>query len=207
MRQRDGSNRFGMPGCFAYWESPFSAFFGLYAYLAWLPTYLTAVMGYSKQEAGWIMALAMISQVIMAPVSGKVSDWMGQRKLTLVIGTGVLALCTVWLFGLQDLGIHLNALLIGMGISWSMAPMLTLATEVVHARMTGFVISLMNTLGQIASAISGYYYGLLFDRSGDFRMIWLSCLAALMIRILLCLGNWEKGEGMQVAENGKHLPA
>lgn len=183
----------------------FFGLFGLYAYLAWLPTYLLTVMNYSKQETGWIMALVMVSQVIMGPVSGKVSDWMGQRKVTLITGTGLLAVSAVWLYFFKDWGIYLVVLLIGAGISWAMAPMLALATEVVHVKMAGSVISVMNTVGQIASAISGYVYGFIFDVTGDFQIIWLICLAALIIRIVFCLGNLEKREVLQVVGNGKGI--
>lgn len=185
----------------------FFGLFGLYAYLAWLPTYLQIVAGYSKQETGWIMALVMISQVIMGPVSGKVSDWMGQRKITLIIGSGLLALSAIWLFLFKAWGIYFIVLLIGTGISWSMAPMLALATEVVNVKMAGSVISVMNTVGQIASAISGYVYGLLFDTTGNFHMIWFICMAAFLIRIIFCLGNLE-GKGVpDVVKNSKQISA
>lgn len=170
----------------------FFGLFGIYAYLGWLPTYLQTVIGYTKQEAGLIMALVMIAQVIMAPLSGKISDKLGQRKAILIAGSGLAALGAVWLLVFKGWGIYFTAVVIGTSISWSMAPMLTLATEVVGVQMAGSTISVTNTVGQIASAISGFLYGMIYDAMGDFKMIWLACLCAFLIRILFCLGDLEE---------------
>ncbi|WP_047151758.1 MFS transporter [Aneurinibacillus tyrosinisolvens] len=169
----------------------FFGMFGLYAFLAWLPTYLESVLGYAKQQVGWVMAIVMISQVIMAPVSGKVSDWMGERKGTLIVGSLMLACSACWLYWFSDWGIYFVAVLVGTGISWSMAPMLVLATEIVSIEMAGSVVSVMNTIGQLSSAASGYVYGKLFDITGNFQLIWIVCFAFLTVRTLCCLGDLE----------------
>jgi predicted MFS family arabinose efflux permease len=169
----------------------FFGLFGLYGFVVWFPTYLEATLGYTKNEVGIIMAVSMISQVIMAPISGKVSDWMGQRKMTLIFGSSLMFICTLWLLFLQDFGIYFVSILIGTGISFSMAPMLTLATEVVSVGMAGSVISVMNTVGQMASAISGVIFGFVYDITGNFSLVWAGCLLAFIIRILFCLGKLE----------------
>lgn len=169
----------------------FFGLFGLYGFLTWLPTYLESVAGFTKQKVGWIMAITMISQIIMGPVSGKVSDWMGQRETTLIIGTAMLAFSSIWLLAFKDFGIYVVVIFIGAGISWSMAPMLALATEVLSEKMEGSVIGIMNTVGQIASAISGYVFGLIFEISGHFQWIWLTCLIVFIIRIMLASKKLE----------------
>ncbi|MCQ6268360.1 MFS transporter [Fictibacillus sp. WQ 8-8] len=175
----------------------FFGLFGLYGFIAWLPTYLETSIGYSKQETGIIMAVTMVSQVIMAPVSGKLSDWMGQRKATLIYGSFLMTISSLWLLLFHNMGIYFVAVLIGTGISWSMAPMLTLATEVVSVNKAGSVISIMNTVGQLASAISGFVYGMMYDWFGDFQMVWLGCLIAFVIRILFCLGDLENKRAIE----------
>ena len=175
----------------------FFGMFGLYGFLVWLPTYLETILGFSKQQAGMIMAISMISQIVMGPVSGKVSDWMGERKTTLIIGSFIMVVSSLWLLVFRDFGIYIVAFLVGTGISWSMAPVLTLASEIVRDN-EGSVISLINTIGQIASAISGYIYGLLFELSGHFQWIWLSCLIAFIIRIFISLGKLEDTPDNQI---------
>jgi len=183
----------------------FFGMFGLYAYLAWFPTYMEEVLGYSKQHSGWVMAVVMISQIVMAPVSGKITDLMGQRKTTLMMGSILLSCAAAWLYFLDDWGIYLVAVLIGTGISWSMAPMLVLATEIVSVELAGSVVSVMNTIGQTASAASGYIYGKLFDMTGNFQIIWIVCFFFLTIRILFCLGDLEEKEGMRNVSGAKQM--
>ncbi|PLR77034.1 hypothetical protein CU633_12510 [Bacillus sp. V3-13] len=172
----------------------FFGLFGLYGFLAWMPTYMEAAMGYTKRETGLVMAIMMIAQIIAAPLSGKISDFLGQRKSTLMIGSCLMAASALWLYILNDYLIYLVAVIIGTGISWSMAPMLALATEIVHINLAGSVISIMNTVGQIASALSGYIFGLLYDQFGTFHIIWMACLASFIIRILFTLGELENHE-------------
>jgi predicted MFS family arabinose efflux permease len=149
----------------------FFGLFGLYGFIVWFPTYLESSLGYTKNEVGIIMAVTMIFQVIMAPISGKISDWMGQRKMTLIFGSALMLFSSLWLLIFQSFGIYFISIIIGTGISFSMAPMLTLATEVVSVSMAGSVISVMNTVGQIASAISGYVFGSLYDFSSNFQLV------------------------------------
>lgn len=174
----------------------FFGLFGLYAFIAWLPTYLETVLGYSKEHTGWVMAIIMISQVIMGPVSGVVSDWMGERKSTIMMGTVMLAGSACWLYLASDWGIYFVAVVIGTGFSWSMAPMIVLATEIFRVEMAGSVVSMMNTVGQIGSAASGYFYGMLFDATGDFQWIWIVSMVFLGLRILCCLGDLEGKSGI-----------
>ncbi|WKA59165.1 MFS transporter [Planococcus shenhongbingii] len=173
----------------------FFGLFGLHGFITWLPTYLETLGGFSKNQVGGIMAVTMISQIIMGPVSGKVSDWMGERRTTLIAGSIMMAVSSVWLLAFKDSGIYFAAVLIGAGISWAMAPMLTIASELIK-ESEGAVISIINTVGQSASAISGYVYGLIFEWTGHFQWIWFSCLLMFTIRIALSLGKLEeKGSG------------
>lgn len=180
----------------------FFGLFGLYGFLAWMPTYLEAAMGYTKQETGLIMAFMMIAQIIGAPLSGKLSDIVGQRKSTLIIGSILAAGCCLWLIFLNDTGIYCTAFVIGIAISWSLAPMLTLATEMVHISSAGSLISTMNTVGQLGSAISGYVFGMLYDTFGSFQIIWIVSFIACLIRIMFTFGELENH---QVIESEKEI--
>ncbi|WP_409288284.1 MFS transporter [Peribacillus sp. SCS-37] len=169
----------------------FFGLFGLSGFLSWMPTYLETSMGYTKQEAGLVMAIMMIAQIIGAPLSGRLSDLMGKRKSTLMFGSILAAGCCLWLIFLNDTGKYFTAFLIGIAISWSLAPMLTLATELVHVNSAGSLISIMNTVGQLGSAISGYVFGMLYDTFGSFQIIWIVCFIACLIRIAFTFGELE----------------
>lgn len=54
------------------------------------------------------------------PLSGKLSDIVGQRKSTLIIGSILAAGCCLWLIFLNDTGIYCTAFVIGIAISWSL---------------------------------------------------------------------------------------
>ncbi|MEH7482308.1 MFS transporter [Neobacillus drentensis] len=169
----------------------FFGLFGLYAFLAWMPTYMESALGYSKQKTGIIMAIMMTAQILAAPLSGKISDLMGQRKSAIIIGSILMAMSSLWLFFFHDQGIYLVVVLIGNGISLSLAPMLALATEIADVKIAGSVISIMNTIGQVGSAISGFIYGMLYDAFGNFQLIWIVCFIAFIIRICFCFGELE----------------
>ncbi|RFU65050.1 MFS transporter [Peribacillus glennii] len=177
----------------------FFGLFGLYGFLAWTPTYMESELGYTKQETGLIMAVIMAAQIVAAPISGKLSDFLGQRKLMIIIGSLIMAVSALWLLLLGNAWIYFVAILIGTGLSWSIAPMLALATEIVNVNIAGSVISIMNTVGQVASALSGYVYGLLFDTFGNFQMIWLVCFIAFLIRTLCCFGELENHHSSKTA--------
>jgi cyanate permease len=91
---------------------------------------------------------------------------------------------------------------IGIAISWSLAPMLTLATEMVHISSAGSLISIMNTVGQLGSAISGYVFGMLYDTFGSFQIIWIVSFIACLIRIMFTFGELENH---QVIDSEKEI--
>jgi MFS family permease len=59
---------------------------------ALLPIYLVAVLGASALTVGFIEGVAEAAAMLIKPISGALSDWLGRRKLLASIGYGLSAL-------------------------------------------------------------------------------------------------------------------
>ncbi|MGA8051664.1 MAG: MFS transporter, partial [Burkholderiales bacterium] len=59
---------------------------------ALLPLFMTGVLGASMLEVGLIEGIAEGTAAIVKVFSGTLSDWLGRRKLLLVVGYGLAAL-------------------------------------------------------------------------------------------------------------------
>ena len=70
------------------------AFMALYGLLFMMPFYLQNVLGYPPEKAGLMVIPAFVCMTILGPVSGRLSDRIGWRKLTM----GGLAMVAVALF-------------------------------------------------------------------------------------------------------------
>jgi EmrB/QacA subfamily drug resistance transporter len=73
------------------------AFMALYGLLFMMPFYLQNVLGYPPEQAGLMVIPAFVCMTILGPVSGRLSDRIGWRKLTM----GGLAMIAVALFVLS----------------------------------------------------------------------------------------------------------
>jgi predicted MFS family arabinose efflux permease len=176
------------------------SFFGLLgvtAFITWIPTFLETELDFSKQQSGFLMALLLAAKIIVLPLTGKLSDWIGNRKIVLFISSALLSFCSLWLALFPSKGTFIVIFLIGVGLACAIAPMLTIATEVIDVKVVGFALSLINTIGQISAAVSGFIFGLIFDVTGSFQWVWLCCLAAFLIRILFCFGDLESKKVVQ----------
>ena len=141
---------------------------------ALLPLYLTSVLGASVLEVGLIEGIAEGTAAITKVFSGTLSDWLGRRKLLVVLGYGLAALSKP-LFPLAN-GIALVAGArfmdrIGKGIRG--APRDALIADVVAPELRGAAYGLRQALDSVGAVL------------GPLAAVALMALAAESLRAVL----------------------
>lgn len=121
-----------------------------------MPFYLENVLGYPPQRVGLLMAVTPIVLVIMAPISGSLSDRFGSRPVTtaglffLLIGYGSISSLSE---NTTALGYILRFLPVGLGMGTFQAPNNSAIMGSVprgRAGVAGGLLTMTRTLGQTA---------------------------------------------------------
>ncbi|GLW62229.1 MFS transporter [Actinomadura rubrobrunea] len=125
--------------------------------------YLQSVLGHSALGAGLIMAPSAAVSVLLAPLTGRLTDRFG-GKYILMGGLVLYALGTVWLAAVARVGASWPVflapqLLSGVGIGGVFAPMTTEATRNVPPRMAGAAAGVNNTVRQVGSVLGSAVVG------------------------------------------------
>ncbi|GLU31056.1 MFS transporter [Trinickia caryophylli] len=161
---------------------------------ALLPIFLVATMGMSVTALGALEGAAEATTMIVKVFSGPLSDWLGQRKLLLLLGYGLAAL-TKPLFPLAGVpAVVVAARLldrIGKGIRG--APRDALVADVSPEQIRGACFGLrqsMDTVGAVAGPLCAI--ALMFVFSNDIRtVLWFAVIPAFICVALLVLGVRE----------------
>jgi len=163
-----------------------------YAVFAWLPTYLRADLGYSAVDAGLASTLVSGALVVGSPLAGLASDRFRTRLSILLAGTvGAVIAFAVLLITTRPAVIIAASLLCGVSIACTVPIFMMLATEAVGAAGAGLAVSLGATVGQVASSLSGPLFGFIFERSGNFHLVWKSALIIAAASLPFLLLGWR----------------
>jgi MFS family permease len=163
------------------------AFLGLFvtnSFFSWLPTYFDKGLGLGKEMSGLLMAVMLLVEMTVAPISGVISDRRGRRIP--VIQFGSVALAVASLAAMPVLGgwmPYAVAALAGASIGLTISPFTALATELFGPERAGVVGSFISAAGQAGGVVAGTVYGLIIDVSGSFRYVWLVGAALALLRI------------------------
>jgi len=170
----------------------FSAIYGWYFYITWLPTYLIKERGFELQAVGYLAALPLVAIAAGVFVGGWVSDVLvrrfGQRigrRIPGVIGLPAAAVAVVaatWTTDGTTSAILFAAAagLAALGVSPGWAVCLEVGGP--HA---GVVTGAMNTLGNLGGALSPVVIGFCLERWGSWS-ISLMTVAALYLVAAAC---------------------
>ncbi|HUY99846.1 MAG TPA: MFS transporter [Thermomicrobiaceae bacterium] len=155
-----------------------------YGLLTWLPTFLTHTFNYSTVKAGTFSSVSNIALLIAAPVVGMAAD-LPRGRAGVVVGGSVLAAISFALMIVSGnvalvLGV---AVLIGISLSATTAPMMLFAGERFDRRQTARVVGLMSMAAQLGATLAGTVFGVVLARGGSFRMIWVACAVLALIRL------------------------
>jgi EmrB/QacA subfamily drug resistance transporter len=147
-------------------------FFGLSSGIILMPFYLVAGRGFDTLEAGGIMAAMPIAMLLIAPISGSLSDRIGARFLTtlgLVIVSGSLLLLSTIDADTSVPGLWLRLFLVGTGTAIFSTPNTASIMSAVSADRLGTASASQTTARTIGNALGFAVAAALFaSRAGDF---------------------------------------
>jgi MFS family permease len=159
-----------------------------------LPIFLVSVLGASALSVGFIEGIAEATSQVAKLFSGAISDWIGKRKLLVLLGYGLAAL-TKPLFPLASgVGMVLVARFIdriGKGIRG--APRDALIGDVTPIELRGTAFGLRQAMDTVGAFVGPLLAMLLMAASGDnFRLVfWIAVVPAIVSVLLILYGVQE----------------
>lgn len=163
------------------------AFLGLFvtnSFFGWLPAYFDKGLGLGKEMSGLLMAVMLVVEMTVAPISGLLSDRWGRRIPVIQVGSAALVVASLSAVpGLGGFMPYAVAVLAGAAIGMAISPFTALATELFGPERAGVVSSLTSAAGQAGGVLAGTVYGWLIDWSGSFQYVWLVGAALALLRI------------------------
>lgn len=159
-----------------------------------LPVFLVTVLGAGALSVGFIEGIAEATCQVAKLFSGAVSDWIGRRKLLVLLGYGIAAL-TKPLFPLAPgIGTVLVARFvdrIGKGIRG--APRDALICDVTPVELRGTAFGLRQSMDTVGAFLGPLLAMLVMGASGNnFRLVfWIAVLPAIISVLLILYGVRE----------------
>ena len=170
---------------------------------ALLPIYLTTVLGASVALVGLIEGIAEATALAVKVFSGALSDWLGKRKLLVVLGYGMAAF-TKPIFPLassvHDVLIARFVDRIGKGVRD--APRDALIADVTPPEHRGAAYGLRQTLDTIGAAIGPLVaIGLMLWTANNYQIIfWIAVIPGILAFLIVVFGIKEPvREGLKPA--------
>lgn len=171
----------------------FTAIYGWYFYITWLPTYLLTARGFDLKAVGWLAALPLLSIAAGVFLGGWLSD-VFVRRFGLRVGRR--------LTGVVGLPLAAVAVMAGMATATPMASALLLASAAglaalgvspawavcleIGGRHSGVVTGAMNTFGNLGGALCPVVVGFCLERWGS----WTVPLTTIAVLYLVAAACW-----------------
>ena len=159
-----------------------------------LPVFMSTTLGLSMTSIGVIEGVAEATSLIVKVFSGLISDYLGKRKLLVVLGYGLAALTKPLFPGAQTASMVFFARFmdrIGKGIRG--APRDALLSDLSPPEHRGATFGLrqsLDTIGAFLGPLLAIFFMLLF--AGNIRLVlWLAVIPAILCVLLLILGVEE----------------
>jgi EmrB/QacA subfamily drug resistance transporter len=145
---------------------------GMFGGMMTLPMLLQIVNGVTPTEAGYLMLPMVAGMMIATTVSGQITSKTGKYKIFMVIGTGMLTLGYVSLFGYQyDTPIwamSISMVIIGMGLGQLMQTLTLSAQNAVEAKDIGVATSSTMFFRQMGGTLGvAVFVSILFNNLPD----------------------------------------
>jgi EmrB/QacA subfamily drug resistance transporter len=159
--------------------------FGLIGILFTLVMFLQNTLGYSAIKTGLVLLPMPAVTMIVAPISGRLSDRIGSRWL-LFFGMLLTALGIYLMAGIsssttwQQLMLPLPIAGLGMGLS--LAPMTSAVMASVPVEQSGAAAGILSTMRQIGASLGISVLGAILQSRGDIDL-------ALMVATYFCLAG------------------
>jgi EmrB/QacA subfamily drug resistance transporter len=149
---------------------------GMYSALFLLPIFLQNLRGLSAFDTGLLMVPGALGPMLTMPISGRMYDKIGPR-VPVIIGLVITGFTTLWLQGLDvttsDSAIRLVLFIRGMGLGFSMMPVMTYALSVIPDHLTAQASSLTTVTRTVFAALGTAIFATLLN---DFQKKYLGIL-------------------------------
>jgi EmrB/QacA subfamily drug resistance transporter len=131
--------------------------FGMLGIFFPMTLFLQQVLGFSPIRAGLTMTPMSVMILIVAPLSGRLTDRIGARWI-LFMGTGLMSLGILFIISRINLDTTWRSLLLplvvtGMGMGMTFAPMTAAAMREVPPRIAGSASGILNTMRNIGQVL------------------------------------------------------
>ena len=137
--------------------------FGMLGLFLPLTIFLQSVLGFSALKAGLTFAPMSLVSMVVAPISGRLTDRYGGKYILMIgltlfaIGMGlVIALSSL---SSSELTYVLPLVIAGIGLGCTFAPMTTVTMRRVDPRMAGAASGILNTIRQLGGAFGSAIVG------------------------------------------------
>src|SRR5438552_3302826 len=192
--------------------------FGMLSAFLPITIYLQSVRGFSALVAGLTLAPMSLTSMLTAPFAGRLSDRIGGKYILMAgislftIGIGLIAYIaepdSTWINFL------LPAVVAGLGIGMTFAPMTTVAMRNISPRVAGSASAVLNTIRQLGAAIGSAVVGAMLQNQlattlHDQAVSHASSLpAAFRNQFVAAFSNVSsKGFEIGAGESGTRLPS
>jgi EmrB/QacA subfamily drug resistance transporter len=192
--------------------------FGMLSMFLPFTIYLQSARGFSALVAGLTMAPMSLTSMFTAPFAGRMADKIGGKYilttgiLLFTIGMGSIALVagpdSTWINFLVP------AIVAGLGIGMTFAPMTTVAMRNVQPRVAGSASAVLNTIRQLGAAIGSAVIGALLQNRlaitlHDQAVIQSSALPEAFRAQFVAVFSNVSSKGFQIGtgQSGAQLPA
>jgi MFS family permease len=185
----------GSRGVLALCAMYFSAIYGWYFYITWLPSYLLRARGFDLQAAGWLSSAPLLGIAAGALLGGWISDPLVRRfglraglRTPGLVGLPLAALCMLAAIATPEgrtatlwFAAAAASMALGIAPAWSVC-------LAIGGRHAGVVSGAMNTFGNLGGALMPVVMGAVLDRSGSWDQSLYSVAALYGVAALCWLG-------------------
>jgi MFS family permease len=150
----------------------FCAYWLLTLAVVWLPTFLTQAFGYTPAQAGWIMMLVSLGQIVLLPGVSILSDILKRRGVPSRLACGSVACASTLAAGLIIILLAQSegslAIIVCTMIAFSLCNVMfvlgpVLVAEVTPVERRGAVLGVTNAITTLAGPLAPVVTGLVLD--------------------------------------------
>ena len=192
--------------------------FGMLSMFLPFTIYLQSARGFSALVAGLTLAPMSLTSMFTAPFAGRLADRVGGKYILMTgillftVGMGSLALVagpdSTWINFLVP------AVVAGLGIGMTFAPMTTVAMRNISPRVAGSASAVLNTIRQLGAAVGSAVIGALLQNRlavtlHDQAVSHAGALPDAFRSQFIALFSNVSSKGFEIGtgESGAHLPA
>jgi len=152
----------------------FAAYWLLTVVIVWLPSFLTLAFGYSPVQAGWIMMLVSLGQIVLLPGISSLSDGLKRRGVSSRIAYGSTACASILAAGLIVILLSQSAgsvpVIACTVVAFSLCNVMfvlgpVLVAEVAPVSQRGATLGMVNAITTLAGPLAPAVMGFVIDVS------------------------------------------